>query len=119
MFRVMIVDDQDAYRRLVRAMLETEVDFQVVAEASSGNEAIELAETVDADLILMDVLMPDITGFEATRLMLERHLGAKVILISRSRRREEYSRLTEEAGALAFVPKSDLSVNTLREILQS
>ncbi len=119
MFRVMIVDDQEAYRRLVRAMLGTEDCFQVVAEASSGNEAVELTESVDADLILMDVLMPDMSGFKATRLMLERRSGAKVILMSRSRRQEEYSRLAEEAGALAFVPKSDLSVSTLREILQS
>ena len=119
MFRVMIVDDQEAYRRLVRAMLETEDGFEVIAEAANGNEAIELTESVDADLILMDVLMPDMSGFEATRLMLERHAGAKVILISRSRRQEEYSRLAEEAGALAFVPKSELSVSTLREVLQS
>lgn len=119
MFRVMIVDDEETYRRLVRAMLETEDDFQVLGEASSGTEAVELKESLDADLILMDVVMPDMSGFKATRLMLKRHLGAKVILISRSRRQKEYARLAEEAGALAFVPKSDLSVSTLREILQS
>ena len=119
MLRVMIVDDQEAYRRLVRAMLGTEHGFQVIAEASSGNEAIELTENVDAELILMDVLMPDMNGFKATRLMLERRSGVKVILMSRSRRQEEYSRLAEEAGALAFVPKSDLSVSAIKEILQS
>ena len=119
MLRVMIVDDQEAYRRLVRAMLGTEDGFQVIAEASSGNEAIELTENVDAELILIDVLMPDMNGFKATRLMLERRPSAKVILMSRSRRQEEYSRLAEEAGALAFVPKSDLSVSAIKEILQS
>ena len=119
MFRVMIVDDQEIYRGLVRAMLDKEDDFHVVAEAGGGKEAIELMEKIEVDLVLMDVLMADMSGFEATRPLLEHRPGAKVILLSRSRRHREYARKAREAGALAFIPKSDLTADALRQILRS
>ncbi len=53
-------------------MRERENDFQVVAEAADGNEAVELADEVNPDLIIMDVQMPSMGGFEATRTILQR-----------------------------------------------
>lgn len=119
MFRTMIVDDQEIYRGLVRAMLDKEDDFHVVAEAGGGKEAIELMEKIEVDLVLMDVLMADMSGFEAARPILEHRPGTKVILLSRSRRHREYSRNAREAGALAFIPKRDLKAGALRHILRS
>ena len=92
-WRVMIVDDDETYRRLVRAMLQREDDFQLVAEASDGNEAVELADQVNLDLVIMDVQMPSMDGFEATWTILQRHQDTRVVLVSRTRRQLEYSRM--------------------------
>ena len=119
MFHVMIVDDQDEYRRLVRAMLDREDDFLVVAEAGDGNEAVALMDEANPDLVIMDVLMPLMDGFEATRLILQRRPEAKVVLVSRTGRYLEYSRIAQEAGAIAFLPKAELRVNVLRQLLHT
>ena len=115
----MVVDDQERYRRLVRNMLEREEDFQVVAEAANGAEALRLMDEVNPDLIIMDVQMPSINGFEATRLVMQRRPDTRVVLVSRTRREREYSRMAEEVGAAAFVLKRDLDVTAVRQALQS
>ena len=118
MFRVMLVDDEELYRCLVRTALEREDDFQVVAEASDGREAVELADEVNPDLIIMDVLMPYMDGFEATRLILERNPEARVVLVSRTGRQQEYSCMSQQVGALAFIAKQDLDTSILMRVLQ-
>ncbi len=118
MFCVMLVDDEESYRSLVRTALEREDDFQVVAEASDGREAVELAEDVNPDLIIMDVRMPYMDGFEATRLILERNPEARVVLVSRTGRRQEYSCMSQQVGALAFMAKQNLDICVLRQVLQ-
>ena len=119
MFRVMIVDDDKTYRGLVQAMLGREDDFQVVAEATDGNEAVELADEVNPDLIIMDVQMPSIDWFEATRTILQRHQDTRVVLVSRTRRELDYSRMAQDVGAIAFVTKENLSIGVLRQALQT
>ena len=118
MFRVMVVDDQESYRRLLRNILEREDDFQVVAEAEDGSEALKMIDEVNPDLIIMDVQMPAMGGLDATKLILQRRPEAKVVLVSMTGRRRHYSRMAHEAGAIAFVPKAELSVNMLRQFLR-
>ena len=119
MFRVVIVDDEELYRRLIRAMVEQEEDFQVMAEASDGSEAVELMDKISPDLVLMDVQMQHMNGFEATSLIMERHPEARVILVSKTRRRARYSRMAQDAGAVAFIAKQDLAMSALRHALGS
>ena len=119
MFRVMVVDDQESYRRMVRYMLEREEDFRVVADAADGAEALRLMDEVNPDLVIMDVQMPSINGFEATRLIMQGYPNARVVLISRTRRQRDFERMAEEVGAAAFMVKGDLAITAVRQALQS
>ena len=118
MYGVMIVDDHARYRRLLRAMLKREDDFQVLAEAGDAGEALEMMDQVDQDLIIMHLNMLSMNGFEATKMILERHPSARVVLISGAGCLQNYSRMAQEAGAVAFVRKVDLDIGVLRQALQ-
>lgn len=67
MIRVLVVDDHPIVRAGIVGLLDTEADFEVVAEASSGEEALELVRSVRPDVVLMDLRMPGMGGVEATR----------------------------------------------------
>lgn len=118
MFQVMIVDDQESMRQMIRKILEKGEEFQIKCEADDGSEAVRLADEGGIDLVIMDVQMPEMDGFEATRKILERHPEVKVAMTSMNRDKE-YERLSEEAGAIGFIPKPSLNVNALRQLLPS
>ncbi len=116
MFGIMIVDDQESFRKRTRDVVEMEGDFRVVAEAGDGREALNLVEQHNPDLVVMDVQMPEMNGFEATRLIHERNPNVNVALVS-MHGEEQYTRMAEEVGAMAFIPKKDLSAETLRQLI--
>jgi len=82
MIRVLLVDDQTLIRQGIRLLLEMETDIQVVGQAANGRDAIEQAETLRPDVILMDVRMPEMDGVTATRELAERLPEVKVIILT-------------------------------------
>lgn len=80
--RVLIADDHPVFRDGMRAMLEATPGMVVVGEATTGEEAVALAGELSPDLILMDVGMPGINGVEATRRIVERHPGSRVLVVT-------------------------------------
>src|SRR5215470_20425143 len=66
MIRLLLVDDQAVVRRALRGRFHLESDLQVVGEASTGREALTLAQTLTPDVVLMDIAMPEMDGIEAT-----------------------------------------------------
>lgn len=116
MFRLMIVDDQPAMRRMVQRILEPEQDFAVVGEATDGAEAVKIVDTLSLDGIIMDVQMPRMDGFEAAKLILARHPQLAIVLTSMNDDRE-YLRLAGEVGAIGFIPKINLNAIILRQFL--
>ena len=80
--RVLIVDDHEVVRRGLRLFLDLQDDLVVVGEASDGGEAAELAERGEADVVVMDLSMPNVDGIEATRLVRASRPGAKVLVLS-------------------------------------
>ena len=112
MVRVLIVDDQDAFRSAARMVVELTSGFEVVAEAANGVEGIELVDEHQPDLVLMDINMPGIDGLEATRRITEAHPQIKVIIFS-TYEPGEYDSRAREAGAIAFVSKADFEPSTL------
>ena len=115
MLKVLLVDDEKTFRSLARSMVEEEGDFRVIAEASDGSEAVALTARLGPDLVLMDVQMNPMNGFEAARHILDRYPGTRIVLISMNQGKE-YSRLGKEVGVVAFIPKRELSLSTLRQV---
>lgn len=111
--RVLIVDDQAAFRSAARAVVKAVAGFEVVAEVESGEASIREAARVRPDLVLMDVHLPGIDGLQATRRMLVTGRGPVVVLLS-TRDADEYTALARECGAAAYITKGDFSPELLR-----
>jgi DNA-binding NarL/FixJ family response regulator len=82
MIRVLLVDDQTLIRQGIRLLLEMETDIQVVGQAANGRDAIEQAEALRPDVVLMDVRMPEMDGVTATRELGQRCPEVKVIILT-------------------------------------
>jgi DNA-binding NarL/FixJ family response regulator len=110
--QVLLVDDQEMFRGLVKETLATDNTFHVIGEAATGAEAIALTGELSPDLVIMDVQMDDMTGIEATRHILSVMPRQSVVLTSMSPERG-YSLLAAEIGARGFIPKKHLSTASL------
>jgi len=103
--RVLIVDDHPLLRQGVRQLLERERDFEVVAEASDGEEAIRLASEHVPDIVLMDVGMPTVGGLAATRQIKTEHPQVAVVIFT-IHDDDEYILGLLQAGAAGYLLKS-------------
>lgn len=115
MIRVLVVDDHPAVRAAVRDLLESTDGITTVAEAGDGREALELAEIVNPDVVLMDLTMPNMSGIEATRRLISAHPGSRVLMFSAAVGREVV-RAARDAGASGFVAKGGRGVKVIRAI---
>jgi two-component system response regulator NreC len=102
--RVLIADDHIIVRAGVRSLLEDQAEFEVVGEAGSGWEAIELATRLQPDVVLMDIAMGDLSGLEATQEIKERSPRVNVLALTMYDR-EEFFFAMLKAGALGYVLK--------------
>ena len=102
--RVLLTDDHEIVRKGVRALLATERDIQVVGEAGSGKEAIAQAETLRPDVILMDLVMPELDGIEATRQIIAKQPGTHILILT-SFAADEKVFPAIKAGALGYLLK--------------
>ncbi len=115
--KLIIVDDEPEFREWLRSLIGNYRDFSVVGEATTGEEAIGLIKLLAPDLVILDVYLPAMDGFEVIQYMRHHFPRIKVILISAYAERV-YERLAKEEGALAFIPKAQFSLQALRQTLQ-
>jgi DNA-binding NarL/FixJ family response regulator len=113
--RILIADDHAILREGVRALLATADDLDVVGEAGDGREAIELAERLEPDAILMDVAMPGLGGLEAT-LEIRRRVPRAKILVLTQYAEPEYVRRFLKAGVSGYVLKKAAGADLLSAI---
>ena len=113
--KVMTVDDHAVFRDAAREVIEATVGFVHVGEATSGEEALALAEELDPDLILIDVRMPGIDGPETARRLGVSHPDATTVLISTAEV-ESLPGGFATCGAAAFVRKQDFGPSLLRRL---
>jgi DNA-binding NarL/FixJ family response regulator len=113
--RILIVDDQEAFRRILRAMLNSHVGWMVCGQASAGLQAVEQAKLLVPDLIIMDIFMPNMNGIDATRIIRAEVSESRILIISNDDPRV-VQRQTLEADAHGFLTKDDLSRDLLPAI---
>ena len=113
--RVLVVDDQAAFLRAMASVVRETAGFDVVGEASSGEECLAVASELLPDLVLMDVNLPGIDGLEATRRLLGRDFPAVVLLLS-TYDEDDGEHFVAESGASAYVTKSAFGPDQLEEV---
>ena len=115
---VMLVDDHSIMRDLLRDALENTGEFQVVAQAADGREALRLVAEAAPDVIVMDVIMPELDGIEACRQITELLPGIKVLMLTASNEKDAIVR-SIAAGATGYLQKysgKEQLLTTLREV---
>jgi CheY-like chemotaxis protein len=112
--RVLLVDDDPAFAELIKTLLKLD-GIELLDHALDGAEGVELAFNLEPDLVLMDIRMPVMDGFEATRRIVRALPGTRVLVVSSSRHLEDAER-AREAGAVGYLPKDRVTAD-LREWL--
>jgi len=113
---IMLVDDHEVVRQGVRLFLETQPDFSVVAEADSGLAAIKLAEGSIPDVVLMDLIMPEMGGVEATRRIKDVSPRTQIVVLT-SYHDDEHIFPALQAGAVSYILK-DIRMEELAEAVR-
>jgi len=106
--RIFIVDDNAVVRSLVRRLFESQADFEISGEAENGRDAIDKAEKLKPDLIILDLVMPVMTGLDAAPL-LKQLLPDVLIILFTQQEGSEVERLAQAAGIDAVVSKSQVA----------
>jgi DNA-binding NarL/FixJ family response regulator len=113
---VLIVDDHPTFRSFARELLQSE-GFDVVGEAPDGTSALSAAGELRPDRVLLDVQLPDMSGFQVTERLRAQNLPVAIVLVS-SRSASDYGDQIQTSGAAGFVPKAELSGDAVRAVLE-
>jgi two-component system response regulator NreC len=113
--RVLLADDHQMLRDGLRALLNSQPDMQVVAEAGTGNDAIRLAGEARPDVIVMDLGMPGVSGLDAIQAIRRQNLSTRIVVLSMHGGREIITQALQ-AGADGYVPKSSAHESLLQAI---
>jgi len=103
--RIVVVEDHELFRRVICSILRSRAEFQIVGEASDGLEAVRLAESLQPELILLDISLPRLNGLKATKLIRELTPHARILFISQ----ESSPDIVQECfrlGGLGYVQKA-------------
>lgn len=113
---VVIVDDHAGFRRFARAMLDAE-GFEVVGEANDGESAVRAVRRLDPDVVVLDVALPDIDGFEVCARVLGSDESRPVVVLTSSRDASTFGGKVAASSARGFIPKADLTGHALTAVL--
>lgn len=114
--KILLVEDQKLMRIGIKSLFTEYPEMEIIGEASNGKEAIEKSKLIKPDIVLMDLGLPDITGIEATKKILEYNNNIKVIILTSHITENEVNEALQ-AGASAYVIK-DISTEFLMSIIK-
>ena len=114
----MIADDHAVVRRGLRSILQIEKDFQVVGEAANGAEAVEKAKRLKPDVVIMDLIMPEKSGVEATAAILAERSETRILLLTTFGTADDVAKALEAGAAGALMKTSDESelISSIRTV---
>jgi len=115
---VLLADDHTVVREGLRTLLDATPDIQVVGEAETGRKAVQLAQTLQPDVVVMDVVMPQLNGVEATRQILRDAPNTKVLVLSSYSDDEKVTQLIEH-GAIGYLVKQAASNDLVKAIREA
>jgi DNA-binding NarL/FixJ family response regulator len=104
--RILIADDHELIRKGIASTLEEVAGWSVVGQAENGRQAVELAQSLRPDVVILDMTMPELNGLEATRQILANRTGERVLILT-AHESEQLVREVLNAGAQGYVLKSD------------
>ncbi len=113
--KILVVDDHAIMRDGIRALLGLHEDIEIVGEASEGKEAVEKAQELAPDVIVMDIAMPDMDGLEATRRITKKNPTVKVLVLTQHDNKE-YILSAIKAGVVGYIPKRALGLELVSAI---
>jgi DNA-binding NarL/FixJ family response regulator len=113
---VLIVDDHPSFRTSARRMLETD-GYEVVGEVADGGSAIDAVRELHPDVVLLDIRLPDVDGFQVAE-RLAANAAAPAIVLTSSRDRSDFGYEIEASPAHGFIPKSELSAAAIALLIR-
>lgn len=117
MIRIMVVDDHEVVRQGFEMFLQGWDNLELVGQASNGQEAIDLCEKLQPDVILMDLVMPKVDGIEAIRMIKNKNYTAKIIILTSYANEHSQIRTALAAGANGYLYK-DVSAAELAQAIK-
>jgi len=114
--RILIVDDHRLFAEALQVILAADPRLAVVGVAASGEQAVELAAELEPDVVLMDISMPGMGGFEATRKIVADRPHVRVLMVTGSDARQDVD-AAREAGAAGYVTKDHIAAELVGAIL--
>jgi DNA-binding NarL/FixJ family response regulator len=113
---VLIVDDHPSFRASARRMLEAH-GYDVVGEAGDGGAAMAAAERLRPEIVLLDVRLPDVDGFDVARSLLRRTGGVPLVVLTSSHDYADLAGALETSGVCGFIPKAELTASALAALV--
>jgi DNA-binding NarL/FixJ family response regulator len=113
--RIVLADDNETIRQLIKALLESRSDWRVVGEASNGRDAIEKTRALNPDVVILDFRMPGLNGIDATRAIVKESPGMAVVLLT-VHDSKTLTRLALRAGARCCLGKSKVAQHLVEAV---
>ena len=104
--RILLADDHEVVRRGLRTLVEMHADWKVCAEAADGRRAVQLAEELKPDLIILDLSMPELNGLEAARQIVSDNPRSRILMLT-MHETEQFIRESFAAGVRGYILKTD------------